>query len=124
MNLEEKNDLFIHKVFNIYNILYDHLENNKQHFLYKQILWKSQICVTLNAALAKHHDYYNKTYWTEDYVYAITSILDLSKKLTAFDEESWMTDTQNWKIMYESVFRKVFAHYQELYSEIECQIAW
>ena len=26
--------------------------------------------------------------------------------------------------MYESVFRKVFAHYQEFYSEIECWIAW
>ena len=26
--------------------------------------------------------------------------------------------------MYESVFRKVFAHYQELYSEIEHWITW
>ena len=93
MNLEEKNDSFIHKVFDIYNTLYDHLENSKQCLLCKQMSWKSQICVALDAALAKHHDYYNKTYQTEDYVYAITSILDSSKKLTAFDEENWMTDT-------------------------------
>ena len=57
--------------------------------------WKSQICVALNAALVKHHDYYNKTYQTEDYVYVVASILDSLKKLTAFDEKSWITDTQN-----------------------------
>ena len=95
MNLEEKNDSFIHKVFDIYNIFYNHLENSKQHLLHKQMSWKSQICVALDAALAKHHDYYNKIYQTENYVYAVTSILDSSKKLIAFDEESWMTNTQN-----------------------------
>ncbi len=88
MDLEEENGPSIHKVFDIYNTLYDHLEDSKERLLRKQIPWKSQVCVALDAALAKHYDYYIKTYQTEDYVYAVTSILDSSKKLTAFDEES------------------------------------
>ncbi len=46
------------------------------------------MCEVLNAALAKHLEYYIKTYHTEDYVYVIVAILDSFKKLTIFNEES------------------------------------
>ncbi len=50
------------------------------------------MCEALNVALAKHLEYYIKTYHTEDYIYVIIAILDSFKKLTIFDEESWKND--------------------------------
>jgi hypothetical protein len=44
----------------------------------------------LNNIIAKYYNYYNRIYYTEEYIYTIIIILDLSKKLAAFFKESWI----------------------------------
>ena len=77
----------------------------------------------MNAALAKHLEYYNRIYYTEEYVYVIASIFDSFKKMIVFDDKSWKDDITDWKTLYKIMFKEIFTYYQTLYSDIKCWVA-
>ena len=62
VNLLEKDNSAIYKIFNIYNALLDHIKNNISYLQFKWILWKQQVYTLLKKTIAKLYEYYNKIY--------------------------------------------------------------
>jgi hypothetical protein len=121
VDLSEEEGPSVHRVFDIYNSLFDHLDDSIARLSRKRTPWKTQVCEALEQAAAKLREYYNKTYRTEGYVYAIAALLDPAKKLDAFSAESWKNDGTDWADKYERVLRKLFEHYQERYPDIQAR---
>jgi hypothetical protein len=107
----------IHKAYDIYDSLFNHLEDAMAKLGDKQHLWKRKLYFALQAAFEKLQHYYNRTYGFDGVIYAIATILNPCQKLSAFKGSSWMESDKNWVQEYRTIFRKVFAYYNTKYGD-------
>ncbi|KAJ1704854.1 hypothetical protein NYO67_12991 [Aspergillus flavus] len=102
----------VHKVYDIYNNLFDHLDTSIDRLVRKRAPWKQQILDGLRDAHQKLRKYYRRTYHTEGYIYAIATILDPTLKLETFKKGPWLDDNTDWAYEYRQVFEGVFNLYR------------
>ena len=111
----------VHKVFDVYESLFEHLEGSIETLQRKQISWKERLCSGLHQAHRKLRLYYSKTYQDEGYLYAIATILNPAAKLEKFTTASWIDDGTNWIEVYQQVFSQVFEYYKQKHSKISVE---
>jgi hypothetical protein len=119
--LSENNGPTVHKVYDIYNNLFDHLNTSIDRLSRKRAPWKQQIRDGLHDAHQKLRKYYKRTYQTEGYIYAIAAILDPMSKLEKFKKAAWVDEDVNWHDKYRRVFENVFDFYRNHNPDIEVQ---
>jgi Domain of unknown function (DUF4413) len=119
--LSENHGPSIHKVFEIYNNLFDHLDTSINRLSQKRAPWKKQIRDGLEKAREKLQKYYARTYQAEGYLYAIATILNPMCKLETFKGPTWKEDDIDWHMEYRRVFEKVFHYYRNHNPDIEVQ---
>jgi hypothetical protein len=101
----------VHKAYDIYNNLFDHLDTAIDRLSWKRAPWKKQILAGLEDAHQKLRKYYQRTYQAEGYLYAIATILDPTSKLEKFRTGAWADDDIDWHGEYWRVFENVFDFY-------------
>jgi len=102
----------VHLVFQIYNALFEHLENSIARLGKKRLRWKQQLKTALEKAEDKLRKYYGQTCQSHGYLYALATILAPQFKLQYFQTEDWQDDNVNWHAEYQEVLNKVFQYYQ------------
>ena len=112
MTLSELDSPTVHQVFNVYDILFEHIEYSSDKLQWKRIEWKIKIQNNLENAHQKFCGYYNQIYKSEGYVYAIATMLNPQSKLEHFSTASWIDDKDDWAAMYHQTFVEVFEHYK------------
>ncbi|EAU30716.1 predicted protein [Aspergillus terreus NIH2624] len=110
--LSENTGPTVHRVYDIYNDLFDHLDLAINRLRNKRASWKQQILEGLEEAHKKLRKYYRRTYQAEGYIYAIATILDPTSKLEKFKTATWLDDDTDWYQKYRTVFEKVFHFYR------------
>ncbi|EAU32787.1 predicted protein [Aspergillus terreus NIH2624] len=113
--LSENTGPTVHRVYDIYNDLFDHLDLAINRLRNKRASWKQQILEGLEEAHKKLRKYYRRTYQAEGYIYAIATILDPTSKLEKFKTATWLDDDTDWYQKYRTVFEKVFHFYRRHY---------
>jgi len=82
----------IHMVFQIYNTLYSHLDDNIDFLEVKRARWKVQLVDGLKKARAKLGKYYAQTKERSGDLYAAATILAPGYKLAFFEGKEWVDD--------------------------------
>lgn len=111
--LSENSGPTVHKVYDIYNNLFDHLDQSINRLARKRAPWKKEILQGLEDAHQKLRKYYHRTYQAEGYIYAIATVLDPMSKLEKFKKGAWLDDDTDWYLEYRTVFEKVFYFYRQ-----------
>jgi hypothetical protein len=119
--LSENSGPTVHKVYDIYNNLFDHLDTSIDRLSRKRAPWKQQIRDGLLDAHQKLRKYYKRTYEAEGYIYAIATILDPMSKLEKFKKAARVDEDVNWHDKYRRVFENVFDFYRYHNPDIEVQ---
>lgn len=112
-SVSEQQGPSVHKVFDVYETLFDHLESSIELLQQKKISWKERLCHGLQQAHEKLRAYYSKTYQDEGYLYAIATILNPASKLKIFSSASWIDDGTDWVQVYQRVLTKIFEYYKQ-----------
>ncbi|KAG2000787.1 hypothetical protein GB937_010836 [Aspergillus fischeri] len=115
--LEKFNGPTVHKAFDIYNSLFQHLEDAQQRLESKRTTWKRELRHALSKAIDKLRQYYSKTYYAQGYVYAIATILAPQFKLKVFQEDSWSDDEVNWHDRYARALEDIYAYYAAVFPD-------
>jgi hypothetical protein len=116
--LSESSGPTIHKAFQIYNSIFDHLEDYITKLERKRIPWKVQLRNALIAAKEKLQKYYQQTSTIQGYVFAIATILSPAIKLTIFSQPEWQ-DSEDWEAKYRQAFIEVYKYYHTSYPSIK-----
>jgi hypothetical protein len=112
----------IHQVYDVYNSLFNHIEDAISLLKNKTRYWKRKLYYGLLAAKKKLQVYYNRTYGTEGLLYACATILNPCYKMKAFEGSSWLDDNGiNWHQHYYRKFKKIFKYYCKKFPDIEVQ---
>lgn len=111
----------VHRVFEIYNAIFDHLDDRMERLKSKRAAWKIQLRDALSKAHDKLRTYYAKTYESQGFIYAIATILYPGAKLKCFKTQVWQDTTKNWHDTYEKIFHKVFQYYSDRNPNIKVQ---
>jgi hypothetical protein len=120
--LSEHRGPTVHQVYDVYNSLFNHIEDAMTQLENKTRKWKRKLYHGLLAAKRKLQVYYNRTYGTEGLLYACATILNPCFKMKAFQGSSWLDDNGiNWYQHYYRKFKKVFNHYRNKFPDIEVQ---
>ncbi|KAJ5152417.1 hypothetical protein N7492_009697 [Penicillium capsulatum] len=90
--LSKTTDATIHIVFDIYNQLFEHLENSTRQLQRKKAPWKQLMLKALGAARDKLVDYYGKTDEIHGDLFAIGTMLTPENKLQFFLGKDWDDD--------------------------------
>lgn len=122
MRLSELDGPTVHRLFDIYDTLFDHIEYERGLLSRKRIAWKVKLQKGLDRAHDKLREYYSQTYETEGYIYAIATILNPATKLSAFKKASWLEDGVDWADKYHTVFVQVFELYKKKNPHISVEI--
>ena len=118
LSLSEHQGPTIHKVFEVYETLFNHLEHAAHLLEPKQVDWKVKLRLGVKQAYEKLWSYYSCTYKEEGYIYAIATILNPVAKLQAFITASWIEDGKDWAGTYQEIFIKIFKYYANKNPEI------
>jgi hypothetical protein len=113
--LSKSKDVTIHRVFKIYNKLFDHLEKSIRQLRQKRVAWKQVMLASLEAAKNKLSIYYKDTDNIDGYLYAIGTILSPQDKLQFFSTTDW--DPEEGGIDYRTTYRQSLESYLKKYSE-------
>ena len=74
----------IHQVFEIYNKLFDHMEQARMRLARKRVSWKVELLDGIDSAKEKLKQYYFKTQGFLDFLYGQAALLLSTKKNTVF----------------------------------------
>jgi hypothetical protein len=102
----------IHRAWQVYNKLFQHLED-RQHEAEKEGEWKESLVRALEAAKEKLGIYYGRTEKEKGIIYAVAAVLDPSKRLAAYDSDTW---TPRERKFYKE---QILTFYKENYLEFE-----
>jgi hypothetical protein len=84
----------VHQVLDVYNNLFDHLDEQEVKLARKRISWKVQMHTGLGEAKKKLAEYYSQTQGEIGHQYAIASILSPIQLLHTFEGIAW--EDGNW----------------------------
>ena len=113
--LSKSKDVTIHRVFKVYNKLFDHLEKSIRQRRRKRVAWKQVMLASLEAAKNKLSIYYRDTDNMDGHLYAIGTILSPQDKLQFFSTADW--DPEEGGIDYRATYRQSLESSLEKYSE-------
>ncbi|OQD95763.1 hypothetical protein PENVUL_c105G07924 [Penicillium vulpinum] len=92
--LSKTRDVTAHLVFQIYNILFEHLEKSIKQLQRKRVPWKQQMLSSLEAGRLKLDEYYSQTDHDRDHLYAISTMLAPDNRFQFFLSDDW---TKEWQ---------------------------
>ncbi len=100
----------IHQMFDIYDKLFDHLNQARNRLSRKKVAWKKTMLEDLIAANVKLRQYYAKTQDSLDHLYEKTTLLSSNKKDAIFQDSNWkiFNNETSWSETYWSIFEKQF----------------
>jgi hypothetical protein len=113
--LSKSKDVTIHRVFKVYNKLFDHLEKSIRQLRRKRVAWKQVMLASLEAAKNKLSIYYRDTDNMDGDLYAIGTILSPQDKLQFFSTADW--DPEEGRIDYRAMYRQRIESSLKKYSE-------
>jgi len=113
--LSKSKDVTIHRVFKVYNKLFDHIEKSIRQLRRKRVAWKQVMLAALEAAKNKLSVYYKDTDNMDGDLYAIGTILSPQDKLQFFSTADW--DPEEGGIDYRATYRQSLESSLEKYSE-------
>lgn len=108
--LSKTKDVTVHTVFEIYNSLFDHLDDSISQLRRKKISWKKLMLTALEASRNKLSVYYTKTEGMRGDLFAIGTILAPNKKLQYFSTSEW---EGGWRDRYYQSIQDYFEPYQQ-----------
>lgn len=112
VSLSEHTGTTIHRVYDIYDSLFNHIEDYLTRLLNKQFRWKKILYKGLEAAQDKLRKYYQDTYEFHGDMYAIATILNPCSKLEGFRGASWSNDRgRNYTRRYKEKLTEVYTYY-------------
>ena len=79
----------VHQVMDVYNDLFDHLDEQEAKLARKRLPWKVQMYKGLGEAREKLTEYYSQTQGQIGHQYAIASILSPIQLLQTFEGPAW-----------------------------------
>lgn len=88
-----RNGPSIHRVYAVYNALFDHLEKYEQLLQRKRVGWKRQVHRAILAAHDKLKKYYSDTQGARGSIFGIATILNPTCKTTFFQTGSFLDET-------------------------------
>lgn len=113
--LSKTKDITIHIVFEIYNNLFDHLENSIHQLQRKKVPWKRVMLTALNATKHKLSEYYSQTDKIPGDLFAIGTILAPDSKLQFFSGKDW---DNSWRQRYRQSFEDYLEPYKQRLTDI------
>lgn len=108
--LSKTKDVTVHSVFEIYNDLFDHLDDSIAQLRRKRVHWKQLMLTALEASKAKLISYYKKTEGMRGDLFAIGAILAPDQKLAFFSTSDW---EGGWRERYHQSIQDYFKPYQD-----------
>jgi hypothetical protein len=107
----------IHHVFDIYNKLFDHLEQARARLSRKRMSWKRALMLGIEAADNKLRQYYARTQGSLGHLYGKAALLSLNKKDVIFKSSNWAVSSfeSTWEDVY---WEKLDEHYDLEYRDI------
>ena len=108
--LSETKDVTIHRVFDIYNTLFTHIDNAIEKLKAKEAPWKKDVVRALYKGQSKLRQYYSNTRYPHGDIYAIGTILAPCHKLEFFSGEDWAD--LDWASKYRESLRDQFNVYR------------
>jgi hypothetical protein len=84
----------VHQVLDVYNDLFDHLDEQEAKLVRKRVPWKVKMRIGLSEAKKKLSEYYSQTQGQIGHQYAIASILSPIQMLRTFEGPAW--EGGNW----------------------------
>jgi hypothetical protein len=82
----------VHQVLDVYNDLFDHLDEQEAKLARKRLPWKVKMYTGLGEAKVKLTEYYSQTQGQIGHQYAIASILSPIQLLQTFEGPAWADD--------------------------------
>lgn len=107
----------VHQVYDVYDILFNHLEEHMTKIEQKRRIWKKQIYRGLQEAHSKLRKYYADTYGSHGIIYGIAIILNPCRKLQAFRGPAWEENDDQWVDIYRDYLKRVFVYYSSKYPD-------
>lgn len=112
-------DISIHLAWQIYNKLFQHLESRSRE-AERERTWREPLLKALQAAKDKLSDYYSQTDNDFGIFYAVTTVLDPSKRMNAFHEDDWTKDERKFqKQRILQFYEDNYQQYKPLRTELE-----
>ena len=111
--LSKTKDVTVHRVFGIYNRLFDHLDKSIHQLRPKKIPWKKLMLTALEAARSKLSHYYAQTDHIPGDLYAIGTIIAPENKLHYFTRKEWKDPKKNWCKIYRESLERLFKPYKQ-----------
>jgi hypothetical protein len=109
-------DTTINHTWNVYNSLFNHLEDIQVKFARKNTStdpWISEFTTAINAGLEKLKEYYSKTGGEVEKQYALAGMLDPSQKLDIFRSPDWSSaDMKRYQRMF-------FQYWEDFYKGVD-----
>lgn len=117
--LSEHTGTTIHRVYDIYDSLFNHIEDYLPKLQSKQFGWKKRLYRGLKAAQEKLQKYYAETSRFHGDIYAIAAILNPCNKLETFKGASWTSDRgHNYAGRYQKKLRDIYHYYQKQFPSL------
>jgi len=110
--LSKTRDVTSHLVFQIYNLLFEHLEQSIKQLKRKRVAWKQQMLSSLEAGRLKLVEYYKQTDHMRGHIYAVCTMLSPDSRFQFFLSDDW-SDAKELRDQYRVAFRDALTPFQE-----------
>lgn len=110
--LSKTRDVTSHLVFEIYNLLFEHIERSKRQLKRKRVVWKQQMLASLDASWSKLRDYYRETDKIRGHIYAVCTMLSPDNRFQFFFSDDW-SDAKELRDQYRVAFQDALTPIQE-----------
>ena len=111
-------NLTVHWAWQIYNKLFQHLENWYAETEQK-IEWKNMITISIDAAWDKFKKYYKNMNEKKNILYAVTAVLNSHLQMNVYELKHW---TRNeWATYWQLILQFYVKHYKQYESDVQKQ---
>jgi hypothetical protein len=118
--LSKTRDVTSHLVFQIYNLLFEHLERSKMQLQRKRVVWKKQMLTSLEASHSKLSEYYEQTDHMRGHIYAVCTMLSPDSRFQFFLSDDW-ADAKELRDQYRVAFQDALTPIQERLTSAHAQ---
>jgi len=99
----------IHKVWRVYNGLFEHLEKRLEE-AQKETVRRHSLCSAIQAGMAKFSEYYAKTADAFGDFYAVAAVLDPTRRFNAYNPSDWTKEERK------EYYQKIEQFYKDNYA--------